>query len=315
MDAIDPPMNIIGRLFDGINIGMDIGNLISNIIGRVMNFVNMGMNIAGRIMNSLSVYLQMFGNILLGVFIAGIVAMVVGIITMVATGWSGFTTGYKNHITCAGNEFVAGWKNQGYIIDTLSRCGWFKFLNFINGSCTRYYIVDLVLGLLYGVFIELPLLLLNAIFGINLVPLVNALWDLVVIPIDAIFFALSGFHLIEWPESVINKCYRCEGKWKFEDGNTVTIYKTFGEWAELLNCSGEQIVQGFNNIFGTILPSARWGAWANKQHLDGSDWNPGFWGNKLPESNDAEQPTYSRAFSTSVGGEQITQQGDTSNSQ
>ena len=25
MDAIDPPMNIIGRLFDGINIGMDIG--------------------------------------------------------------------------------------------------------------------------------------------------------------------------------------------------------------------------------------------------------------------------------------------------
>ena len=31
---------------------------------------------------------------------------------------------------------------------------------------------DLVLGLLYGVFIELPLLLLNAIFGINLVPLV-----------------------------------------------------------------------------------------------------------------------------------------------
>ena len=75
------------------------------------------MNIAGRIMNSLSVYLEIFGNILLGVFIAGIVAMVVGIITMVATGWTGFTTGYKNHITCAGNEFVAGWKNQGYIIE------------------------------------------------------------------------------------------------------------------------------------------------------------------------------------------------------
>mgnify|MGYP001466215666 CR=1 FL=1 len=167
----------------------------------------------------------------------------------------------------------------------------------------------MVLGLLYGVFIELPLLLLNAILGINLVPLVNALWDLVVIPIDAIFFALSGFHLIEWPQSVINKCYRCEGKWKFDDGTTVTIYKTFGEWGELLNCSGEQITQGFNHIFGTILPSARWGSWANNHNLDGSDWNPGFWGNEMPKQNSAKPEPYSSAFSTNVGGQPITQQG------
>ena len=29
MDGIDPPMNAVGRIFDGTNIGMDIGNLIS----------------------------------------------------------------------------------------------------------------------------------------------------------------------------------------------------------------------------------------------------------------------------------------------
>ena len=305
MDGIDPPMNAVGAIFNGLNVGMNIGNLISNIIGRIMNIVNIGMNIAGRIMNALSIYLETFGNILLGVFIAGLIAMVVGVITMVATGWSGFTTGYKNHITCAGNEFAAGWNNQGYIIDTLSRCGWFKFLNFINGSCTRYYIVDLVLGLLYGVFIELPLILLDAIFGINLVPLVNALWDLVVIPIDAIFFALSGFHLVEWPESVIHKCYRCEGKWTFDNGQKVTIYKTFGEWAELLNCSGEQMIQGLNHIFGTILPSARWGSWANNHNLSGSDWNPGFWGGNFPKKNTASPPTYSSANSNAVGGQSI----------
>tara|TARA_B100000989_G_C19483856_1_gene446468 strand:+ start:64 stop:984 length:921 start_codon:yes stop_codon:yes gene_type:complete len=305
MDGIDPPMNAVGRIFDGTNIGMDIGNLISNITGRIMNIANTGLNMAGRIMNGLQVGLQVLSNVFKVVFAAGLIAMIVGIITMIATGWSGFTTGFRNHITCAGKEFTAGWQNQGYIIDTLARCGWFKFLNFINGSCTRYYIVDLVLGLLYGVFIELPLLLLNAIFGINLVPLINALWNLVVIPIDAIFFAISGYHLVKWSDSVINKCYRCDGNWTFSNGQTVTIYKTFGEWAELLNCSGEQIVQGFNHIFGTILPSERWSAWANKQYLAGSDWRPGFWGSKMPKKNSAEQQPYSNAFSNEIGNQKI----------
>ncbi len=306
MDGIDPPMNAVGRLFDGANIGMDIGNLISNLAGRVMNMSNIGMNIGGRIMNGLQIGLQVLSNIFKAIFAAGLIALIVGTITMIATGWAGFTTGYRNHITCASKEFVAGWRNQGFVINTLSRCGWYKFLNFINGSCTRYYIVDLVLGLLYGVFIELPLLLLNAIFGINLVPLVNALWNLVVVPIDALFFAVSGFHLVKWPDSVIKKCYRCEGSWTFSNGETVTIYKTFGDWAKLLNCSGEQIVQGFNHIFGTILPSARWGAWANKKHLHGSDWNPTFWGGTMPNKNNAEQQSYSSANSNEIGGEPIT---------
>jgi hypothetical protein len=305
MDGIDPPMNAVGAVAGGINMGIDIGSLISEIYGRVLNTINMGSNIAGRIMNGFQIALGVLSNIMKALMVVGFVAMVVGIITMIATGWTGFTTGYKNHITCAGNEFVAGWQNQGYIIDTLSRCGWYKFLNFINGSCTRYYIVDLVLGLLYGVFIELPLMLLNAIFGLNLVPLVNALWDLVVIPIDAIFFALSGFHLVEWPESVIHKCYRCEGRWAFGD-KTVTIYKTFGEWAELLNCSGEQIIQGFNHIIGTIFPSARWGSWANNHNLSGGDWNPEFWGGQMPKKNTANPPVYSTANSNEIGGQKIT---------
>jgi hypothetical protein len=124
-------------------------------------------------------------------------------------------------------------------------------------------------------------------------------------PIDAIFFAISGYHLVKWSDSVINKCYRCDGNWTFSNGQTVTIYKTFGEWAELLNCSGEQIVQGFNNIFGTILPSERWGAWANKRNLAGNDWRPGFWGSSMPKKNSAKQQPYSNAFSNEIGDQKI----------
>ena len=305
MDGIDPPMNAVGRVADGVNMGINTGIIVSSMSGRVMNIVNAGMNIGEFIMDGLEVSMGIISNIMKAVMFASVIALFVGTITMIAMGWSGFTTGYKNHITCAGNEFVAGWQNQAYIIDTLARCGWYKFLNFINGSCTRYYIVDLVLGLLYGVFIELPLTLLNAIFGLNLVPLVNALWDLVVIPIDAIFFALSGIHLIKWSESVIQKCYRCEGRWAFDD-KTVTIYKTFGEWVELGNCSGDQIIQGFNNIIGTIFPSARWGAWANNNHLSGGDWNPTFWGGEMPKKNAATPPVYSSGNQDKIGGEEIT---------
>ena len=68
MDGIDPPMNAVGRLFDGANIGMDIGNLISNLAGRVMNMSNIGMNIGGRIMNGLQIGLQVLSNIFKAIF-------------------------------------------------------------------------------------------------------------------------------------------------------------------------------------------------------------------------------------------------------
>ena len=68
MVGIVPPMNAVGRLFDGANIGMDIGNLISNLAGRVMNMSNIGMNIGGRIMNGLQIGLQVLSNIFKAIF-------------------------------------------------------------------------------------------------------------------------------------------------------------------------------------------------------------------------------------------------------
>jgi hypothetical protein len=294
-DFVDPGLNAIQSIADGLNIGLSIVEMVQGIFSSIMNILNMGMQIAASILRAFMIAVQMFAAVLQTILFALGVAMAISGIIMVVIGGKSWLRGYSNHLNCAGLEFISGWKNTGTVFDVLSTCSWYKFKNFLNGSCTRYYIVDMVLGLLYGIFIELPLILINAIFGINLAPLVLMIWNLFMLPLDALFYALSGFHLIQWPDSVIHKCYRCEGKWTFKNGTTVTIYKTFGEWAQLLNCSGDQILQGINHIFTTMLPSSRWSEWFNKRHLPGSDWEPAFWGIQSPPSSPPPNQ-YSTAF-------------------
>lgn len=294
-DVIDPGMNVIQSIADGLGIGLDIAELIQGIFSSIMNILTMGMQIAASIMRVFMIGLQIFSTVMQAIFFALAVAMALSFILMLIIGGKSWLRGYGNHLNCAGLEFISGWKNTGTVLDVLTTCSWYKFKNFLDGSCTRYYIVDMVFGILYGVFIELPLILINAIFGINLAPLVLMIWDLFMLPLDALFYALSGFHLVKWPESVIRKCYRCEGKWTFKNGKSVTIYKTFAEWSELLNCSGDQILQGINHIFTTMIPSKRWMEWFNKRHLPGHDWEPPFWGIRAPPSRDATKP-YNSAF-------------------
>jgi hypothetical protein len=189
-----------------------------------------------------------------------------------------WANGVANHISCGAQEFATGWVNTFKTLGIMFQCSWKMFINFINGSCTRYYITDMIIGLTYGVFIQLPLILINAIFGLNLQPIIDFLYKLIVVPIDALFFAISGFHLVNWSDSVINDCYRCKGTYTFANKRKVVLYKQMNEWASLFDCSTEQITGGFLKIFTSIVPNAKWGAWADGEHLPGWDDEPNFLG-------------------------------------
>jgi hypothetical protein len=290
MDVIDPALNAIQSLADGLTVGLSITSVIQSIFSAIANILLTGLQIAGAILQAFAIGITMFATIMQAIFFALGIAMAISLIIMLVVGGKSWMKGFGAHMDCAGLEFATGFQNTGTVLDVMASCSWYKFKNFLNGSCTRYYIVDMVFGILYGVFIELPLILINAIFGIDLTPLVTMIWNIFMLPLDALFFALSGFHLIKWPESVIRKCYRCEGKWTMKNGHTVTIYKTFAEWGQLLNCSGDQILSGINHIFTTLMPSERWGAWFNKRHLRGYDWEPGFWGSSPPPPKKASVP-------------------------
>jgi len=199
----------------------------------------------------------------------------IGSIPIKITDWG---NGVSNHVKCGSAEFEYGWTNTFKVIDILMPCFWEKFQNLANGNCTRYYITDLILGLTYGIFVQLPIILLNAVFGINLQPILDFFYELIIVPIDAFIYAISGYHLVKWSDDIINECYRCKGTYKFASGRSIDIYKPLDEWAKLLNCSTEQIRNGIMKIFTSFVPGAKWQAWVNGEHLPGWDNEPDFWG-------------------------------------
>jgi hypothetical protein len=278
MDFVDPGLNAVNA---GLN-ATDVASTGVSIIGGYGSWVTGAINMARGIGQFMMGIFKVAQNVLSMIFqalgLAGIFAFIISMIMMITKGSANFGVGFGDHLICGANQFGQGWENQGYIMGILANCSWEKFSTFLDGSCTRYYIVDMVFGLIYGVFIELPLILLRAIFGIDLQVIIDVIYNLFILPLDSIFFAISGFHLVKWSDSVINHCYRCKGKYKFSDGKEVTLHKTFAEWAKLMNCSFEQIIEGFMRMFTTIIPSNKWWSWINGDHVKASDWDPKFFG-------------------------------------
>ncbi len=278
MDFIDPALNAIVTAMNALGRGLNIGELGTSISNFATSAINMARGVGQFIMGAFKIAQNVLISVFQALGLAGLFAFFISLITVLTVGADSWWKGFSSHLICAGKEFKTGWENQGYIMGILAECTWDKFLTFLDGSCTRFYIVDMVFGLMYGIFIELPLILIRAIFGIDLQVFVDIFWTVLILPLDSIFFALSGFHLVKWDEEVIKKCYRCKGKYTFANGREVTLYKTWAEWAKLMNCSFEQIIQGFMRIFTTLIPSNKWWAWANNKHVNPPDWRPKFFG-------------------------------------
>jgi ABC-type multidrug transport system fused ATPase/permease subunit len=179
--------------------------------------------------------------------------------------------GIFNHVVCGGKQFGTGISNTAQITGMLIKCAGEKIVSFADGSCTRYYIVDMIFGLIYGVFVELPIILIYAITTLDLQFLVDLVYEMAILPVDTLVFMLSGYHIVAWSDSVINKCYRCEGT-----VNGIHINQTFGKWVDMYKCSLSEIKHGFLKVFTALIPSAKWGEWIQGKHLDGWDDQPEF---------------------------------------
>lgn len=267
LQSLNSALNAAGR-------GLNIGELVTSISNLGTSITNMGRGFGQFILGAFANAQNTLSQIFNAMWKYGLWAFFFSTIAMLIGGANNWLDGLSSHLNCAGKEFKTGWENQGYIMGILAECSWSKFETFLNGSCTRYYIIDMTFGLLYGIFIELPLILIRAILGIDLQALIDIFWNLFIVPLDSMFYALSGFHIIKWDDAIIKRCYRCKGKYTFANGREVTLYKTWAEWASLMNCSIEQIVSGFMRIFTTLIPSPKWVSWMNGKHKRPPDWNP-----------------------------------------
>jgi hypothetical protein len=287
--------SIFNSIFAVMKYVLGILNQVTTILSKIAGFARGLIQIVTNFFAGLGVVMQA----VIAAFAIATLAILIDTFVTQITNWA---TGVANHIECGAAEFGKGWVNTFKTLGIMFECSWKMLINFFNGNCTRYYITDLVIGLTYGVFVQLPLILINAIFGLNLQPIVEFFYKLIVVPLDAILFAISGFHLVNWPDSVINDCYRCKATWTIptyqvkrnEDGSIqyhnngnvrkkvvdkpVTLYKPMNEWAQLFDCSAEQIIHGFLKVFTSIVPNAKWGAWGDGEHLPGWDDEPSFLG-------------------------------------
>jgi hypothetical protein len=189
--------------------------------------------------------------------------IIIAIIIAVGFGGSNLGRGINNHVACGSKEFDYGADNFAFTFKVMWDCFWDKFVSFWNGQCTIYYIIDIVFGIVYGVTIELPIILIRAIFGINLQPIVNDIYEMVILPLNDLVYFVTGFYIVKWDKSVTDKCFRCKGVYKMSNGKDVTLYKTFNEWAQLNECNVSQMKNGFVKIFESVIPSEKWTAWMN----------------------------------------------------
>ena len=179
-----------------------------------------------------------------------------------ATGFPNLGKGIQNHAEVGANEIGDGFKYGAINLAIILDCAFDKFGKAFYG-CTLYYIVDIIYGITYGLFIELPLVLMNAIFGIDLAFIGDDIIKPILSFLDDIAYSMSGFHIDRWPESVQSKCYKCKS---FYDGSEAT----FTERSQDFYNTNEQLRKGFTSLFG-VIPNPAWGNWWKGNNLDGND--------------------------------------------
>jgi len=185
----------------------------------------------------------------------------------IVTGLPLLLTGMGLHFLCGGMEFADGFVNGIQVLGVLLKCGLHSFVNFFNGQCTIYYILDIIFGTIYKLCIELPIVLLKNLLGLDLQFIVDLIHDLVVIPLDTLVSGLLGFHITKWPDSIVNKCYKCSGK---INGQDLTLQ--YYQWGKMFNCTNAEIMHGMYKMIYSVFPiDKHWTTWAKGKHLDGAD--------------------------------------------
>jgi hypothetical protein len=175
--------------------------------------------------------------------------------------------GINSHVDCAGKELNDGYSNGLAVLGILLHCTGQAIVNFFNGKCTIYYILDIIFGTMYKVFIELPIVLLKAILGLDLQFIVDIVFDVAILPVDGLIYGISGYHITQWPDSVVKLCYNCTGT---IGGKEIT--QTYNDWGKMFNCTNAEIEHGTKKIFYSIFPvDGHWATWAQGNHLDGAD--------------------------------------------
>ena len=186
--------------------------------------------------------------------------------------------GIFNHFVCGGKFFAYGFANGFQSAGIIMSCFVERIFDVMSGDCLRFYVVDMVFGLIY--FIGSAVLsIIYSLTGVDLMPFVSIIWNVTVVPLDSLIYALTGHNITKWSRATIDRCYKCKPR-TFNINGDITKSAEYNlgimDWFRVFHCSVDEMKEGMYKMVTSVVPSSKWVAWAKEEHLDGSDDNPGF---------------------------------------
>ena len=115
--------------------------------------------------------------------------------------------GIETEFESIGKSFKLGFLDIFYLVGAAGECG-IKFARNLR-SCILWYLMDAIGSLVYAVFVELPLFVVNELFGVHLRSYVDDLND-ALREMDDEIYNLTGYSVMHFPQDVIEKCYSCD---------------------------------------------------------------------------------------------------------
>jgi hypothetical protein len=183
--------------------------------------------------------------------------------------------GIFHHFLCGGELFSYGFVNGIQALWIMIKCGLEKMGSIVTGDCLRFYVVDMVFGLIY--FIGSAILsIFWTITGVDLKPLIKMAWNITVEPLDALIFALTGHHITKWSPETYTRCYTCTADFSPNGQRKDTYHLTISQWFSVFECGFDEMAEGVYKMVTSVVPSQKWGSWIAGDHLDGSDDDPPF---------------------------------------
>jgi hypothetical protein len=177
--------------------------------------------------------------------------------------------GMDYHFSCGSKTLAGGYSKGLKVLGIHFDCAINKTKGFFDGSCTLYYIVNIIFGILYILIVELPLLLLNIFFGTDFHYAVDLIKDVIIMPIDEMMKSTIGISITQWSDRIKEKCFLCPG-----DIGGGMQYKSFGEWGEYYKCTTALINKGSYIMTDSIINAKRWANWYKEGNVrDWGDWN------------------------------------------
>ena len=159
--------------------------------------------------------------------------------------FKGFGKGIELEFVNIGKSVDLGFSDVFNVIGTIGKCGMKSLTNL--RSCMIWYIMDCIGTTIYAIFIELPVFIIRLITGYNIQPYINKIYQGIEL-IDTIVFKYTCYHIIHYPDWVIEKCYTCKFQDKVDKLN-LDWKKTIPDLMQAPNKIFKQAEDDFKSVF------------------------------------------------------------------